>query len=227
VSGETIVITGCTRGIGRALALELQGRGAHVVGCGRNPSHIDELRAQAPQGCRYDVVDVTDDAAVASWCAELLDTHGAPDLLVNNAALINRNAPLWEVPAEELSAVVDVNIKGTVATIRHLVPAMARRGHGVIVNMSSGWGRSTSPEVAPYCATKWAVEGLTQALAQELPAGLAAVALSPGVVDTEMLQSCNPDMARASPDPTSWAVGAVDHLLGLGPRHNGESLSTP
>jgi NAD(P)-dependent dehydrogenase (short-subunit alcohol dehydrogenase family) len=58
----------------------------------------------------------------------------------------------------------------------------------VIVNLSSGWGRSVSPEVAPYCATKWAIEGLTQAFAKELPEGLAAVALNPGVIDTDMLR---------------------------------------
>ena len=66
---------------------------------------------------------------------------------------------------------------------------VARR-RGVIVNFSSGWGRSTAPEVAPYCATKWAIEGLTQALAEELPAGMAAVPLNPGIINTEMLQSC-------------------------------------
>ena len=114
----------------------------------------------------------------------------APDLLLNNAATINPNAPLWKVSADEFSYVIDVNIKGVANVIRHFVPRMIERGSGVIVNFSSGWGRSTSPEVAPYCATKWAIEGLTRALAQELPAGMAAIPLNPGIINTDMLQSC-------------------------------------
>ena len=98
----------------------------------------------------------------------VLERHGPPDLLVNNAALINANAPLWQVPPDEFQRVVDVNIVGTFNTIRHFLPAMLEARRGVIVNVSSGWGRSTATEVAPYCATKWAIEGLTRSLAMEL-----------------------------------------------------------
>src|SRR4029079_16144380 len=98
---------------------------------------------------------------------------------------MNGPAPLWAVPREEFDRLIHVNIKGIANVIRHLVPAMIGRGSGVIVNISSGWGRSTAAEVAPYCASKWAVEGLTRALAQELPAGMAAVPLNPGISDTE------------------------------------------
>src|SRR5262249_21389378 len=78
---------------------------------------------------------------------------------------------------------------------------MIRRGAGVIVNFSSGWGRSTAAEVAPYCASKWAIEGLTRALAQELPAGVAAVPLNPGIIDTDMLRSCVGGDAGGYPAP--------------------------
>src|SRR5439155_1596989 len=101
--------------------------------------------------------------------------------LLNNAALINRNAALWDVSADELQRVIDVNIAGVANCIRHFVPAMLPRKSGVIVNFSSGWGRSTAAEVAPYCATKWAIEGMTQALSQELPSGMAAIPLNPGI----------------------------------------------
>ena len=101
--------------------------------------------------------------------------------------------------------------------IRHLVPALLdAEEDAVLVNFSSGWGRSTSPEVAPYCATKWAIEGLTAALAQELPHGLAAVALNPGIIDTEMLRSCFVEGAGGYPDPKAWAETAVPFLAGLG-----------
>jgi NAD(P)-dependent dehydrogenase (short-subunit alcohol dehydrogenase family) len=129
------------------------------------------------------------------------------------------------VPAAEYDALVDVNIKGVANVIRHFVPAMIERGRVVIVNFSSGWGRETDPEVAPNCASKWAMEGLTKALAQELPKGMAAVPLSPGIIDTDMLRSCFGGDAGMYPSPAEWALTAVPYLLGLGPRDNRRSLT--
>ena len=136
----------------------------------------------------FESVDVCDSAAVTEFCKKAQEKMGSPDLLVNNAALMNPVAKLWEVPEEEFGKVIDVNIKGVANMIRAALPMMIERGSGVVVNFSSGWGRSVSPEVAPYCATKWAMEGLSLALAEELPEGLAAVALNPGVIDTDMLR---------------------------------------
>src|SRR5262249_29938228 len=104
------------------------------------------------------------------------------------------------------------------------VPAMVKRKSGVIVNLSSGWGRSTAPEVAPYCASKYAIEGLTLALAQELPPGMAAVPLNPGVIDTDMLRQGWAERARASPKAEQWAKRAAPFLLGLSAKDNGRSL---
>jgi NAD(P)-dependent dehydrogenase (short-subunit alcohol dehydrogenase family) len=95
------------------------------------------------------------------------------------------------------------------------------------VNFSSGWGRSTSPEVAPYCATKWAIEGLSRALAEELPAGMAAVPLNPGIINTEMLQSCFGEHASDYPGPEQWAKKAVPFLLSLSGKDNGSPLTVP
>src|SRR5262245_1431687 len=189
-SKRRVVITGATRGLGRAMADRLIALGHTVAGCGRSAAHIDELRRRHPAPHDFAVVDVADGAAVAAWAKGVLARLGPPDLLLNNAAVIAENAVLWDVPAEQFDRVVDVNIKGVANVVRAFVPAMIQRGSGVVVNFSSGWGRSTSPEVAPYCASKWAVEGLTRALAQELPRGLAAVPLNPGVIDTDMLRSC-------------------------------------
>ena len=199
-------------------------QGHVVAGCARSEGAIAELSQLHGPPHSFAVVDVSRDDEVAAWAATVL-ADGAPDLLVNNAALINRNAPLWEVPAEEFSQVVDVNLKGVANVIRHFVPAMVDCGRGVVVNFSSGWGRSTAPEVAPYCATKWAVEGLTAALAAELPSGMAAVALNPGIIDTDILRSCFGDASASSPDPTTWARRAVPQILQIGPRQNGQPLS--
>jgi NAD(P)-dependent dehydrogenase (short-subunit alcohol dehydrogenase family) len=124
--------------------------------------------------------------------------------------------------------VIDVNIKGTAHVLRHFLPAMIHRGTGVVVNFSSGWGRSTSPEVSAYCASKWAIEGMTQALAQELPEGLAAVSLNPGIINTEMLQTCfGKEGAAPYPDAQQWAEAAGPYLLKLCSKDNGQALTVP
>jgi NAD(P)-dependent dehydrogenase (short-subunit alcohol dehydrogenase family) len=222
-----VVITGVTRGLGRAMAEEFVRLGHTVAGCGRSEKEISQLRSQLGKLHDFAVVNVASDVEVKSWAAEVLPARGAPTLLLNNAAIINKNAPLWKVSAEAFSQVMDINIKGTVSVIRHFLPAMIKRGSGVVVNFSSGWGRSTDAEVAPYCASKWAIEGLTQSLAQELPRGLAAVALNPGIINTDMLQSCFGGSASSYPSPERWAKMAVPFLLGLGPGDNGKQLTAP
>lgn len=162
-----------------------------------------------------------------NFCGEVLERLGPPDLLLNNAALINRNNPIWEVSAREFSEVVDVNIKGTAAMIRNLIQPMMARGSGAIVNFSSGWGRSTSPEVAPYCATKFAIEGLSQAVAQETEGKVAVVALNPGIIDTDMLRSTFGGSSSSYPSPEIWARRAVPFLAKLGIKDNGKSLTAP
>lgn len=221
-----IVITGVTRGLGRALAEWYIANGHTVVGCGRS-AEILELRFTHPAPHDFGVVDVIEENKVALWAEKVTGVHGAPDFLINNAALMNTPAPLWQVPAAEFNKLVDVNIKGVAAVIRHFVPAMVARGRGVIVNLSSGWGRSTSPEVAPYCASKFAIEGMTKALAQELPNGMAAVPLNPGVIDTDMLRQSWGGEAGSYAKPTEWAQTAAPFILKLGPKDNGKSLSVP
>ena len=223
---KVIAFTGCTRGCGRALAEFFIAKGHVVLGIGRSEREITELRGKFGPPHDFTALDVGDPDAVQRWAERITTTHGAPDLLVNNAAVIGTSAPLWKVPAEEIAATLTVNIGGTVNTIRHFVPVMAKRG-GVIVNFSSGWGRSTSPDVAIYCASKWAIEGLTQALAQELPKGLGVVALNPGIINTEMLRSCFGSGAAGYPKPAAWAKHAGPFLLGLTAKDNGRSLNVP
>jgi len=224
---KLVLITGVTRGLGQAMAEKFVALGHTVLGCGRSQSAIEKLRRAHPKPHDFDVVDVADDDTVRAWAQRLLKSHRPPDLLLNNAALINQNAPLWKVPREEFDLVIDVNIKGVTNIIRHFLPAMIEKGRGVIVNFSSGWGRSVDAEVAPYCATKWAIEGLTRALAEELPSGLAAVPLNPGIIDTDMLRSSFGGGASSYPSPQEWSEKAVPFLLNLGPKDNGKALTAP
>ncbi|MEZ5323744.1 MAG: SDR family oxidoreductase [Verrucomicrobiales bacterium] len=224
---KVVCITGCTRGLGRAMAERFAADGWTVAGCGRTEEAIGQMRAAMPEPHVFATCDVSDLESVANFGAEVRATVGTPDLLLNNAAIINANAPLWEVTEDEFARVIDINIKGVHAVIRQFLPSMLQRGSGVIVNFSSGWGRSTSPEVAPYCATKWAIEGLTQALSQELPRGLAAVALNPGIIDTEMLRSCFGSGAGAYSSAVDWARTAVPFLQKLSAKDNGAALTAP
>lgn len=207
------------------MSRRFQEAGHTVIGCGRSVDAIEHIGSELGPPHRADVVDVADDAAAEAWANDVLGTVGPPDLLINNAAIINRNASLWDVPAEEFSQVIDINIKGVTNVIRHFVPAMIDAGRGIIINLSSGWGRSVSAEVAPYCATKWAIEGLTKAMAAELPSGMAAIPLNPGVIDTEMLRSCWGESAGGFPDAESWSHAAAEYILSLGASDNGKSLS--
>jgi NAD(P)-dependent dehydrogenase (short-subunit alcohol dehydrogenase family) len=221
------VITGVTRGLGRAMTDQLVTLGHTVAGCGRSPQEIAALQQIYPTPHHFSVVDVKQSIAVERWAQELLANQFVPDFLLNNAAAMNNLASVWDVPAEEFDHVIDVNIKGVMNVIRSFAPAMIARHKGVIVNFSSGWGRSVDAQVAPYCTTKWAIEGLTKALAEELPAGMAAVPLNPGIIDTSMLRQCWGDSAASYPAAQDWAKKAVPFILKIKPSDTGQSLSVP
>jgi NAD(P)-dependent dehydrogenase (short-subunit alcohol dehydrogenase family) len=227
MAGKVVLITGVTRGLGRAMVDEFVRLGHTVLGCGRSKDGVERFRRQIGPPHDFAAVDVASDDEVKAWAGRLLGSHGPPDLVLNNAGVINKTARLWEIGAREFAQVIDVNIRGIANVIRHFVPSMIKRKRGVIVNFSSGWGRSTDAEVAPYCATKWAVEGLTRSFAQELPSGMAAVALNPGIINTEMLQSCFGGSASGHLSPAEWAKSAVPFLLKLGPDDNGKPLTAP
>jgi len=224
---KKIVLTGVSRGLGRALATHFAAFGHIVHGCARPSKALESLQAELAAPHSFSAVDVAKDSEVAAWASGVLAKSGPPDLLINNAAVINRNEKLWNISAAEFDQSMAVNVSGTANVIRHFVPAMVAAGRGVIVNLSSGWGRSVSAEVAPYCATKWAIEGLTRALAEELPEGMCAVPLNPGIINTEMLQSCFASGAQLYPTPEEWATRAVPFLLSLKPAHNGQPLTVP
>ncbi len=222
--GKTVLITGVTRGLGWAMVEEFARLGHTVLGCGRTRKDIDDLRRRFGRPHEFYMVDVASDDEVKSWASVLLNSHGIPDLVLNNAGVLNKQARLWEVTAREFSTVIDINVKGVANVIRHFAPEMVKRKHGVFVNFSSGWGRRSEAEIGPYCASKWALEGLTLSLAHELPQGMAAVSLNPGVVNTPMLQSAFGKSAQAYISASEWAHSAVPFILKLGPADNGKQL---
>ena len=224
---KIIIITGATRGLGRALSDKYVEMGHTVIGCGRNAEIIKKMSAKYPTNTDFQALDVSDYESVIFWANRIIKSFGSPDFLLNNAGIMNNNRNLWEVSKRNFSDVVDTNIKGIFNTVKGYVPEMINQKRGIIVNCSSGWGRTTSPKVAPYCTSKWAVEGLTKSLAQELPQGLSAVALSPGVIDTDMLRLCWGNSASAHEKPETWAQRVAPYILKISSKDNGASITTP
>ena len=224
---RNIFVTGASRGLGAALVEGFVEAGHRVAACARDAGAMRALGERHGEPHRFATCDVADETSVADWARAALAEVGVPDLLICNAGVINDEAPLWEVSEEAFARVLAVNVAGVQRVIRHVLPAMIEAGGGVVVNLSSGWGRSVSPGVAPYCASKWAIEGMTRALAEELPRGLAAVPLNPGVIDTDMLRTAWGEGAGGHRTAQEWGRTAVPFLLGLGPADNGRPLTAP
>ncbi|KEH30263.1 putative 3-oxoacyl-[acyl-carrier-protein] reductase [Medicago truncatula] len=230
---QTVMITGVSKGLGRALAIELANRGHTIIGCSRDHDNkLDFLQSQLPSTNHhlFISVDVRCNYNVEEMAHIVMEKKGGPpDIIVNGAGVINKNSKMWEVPSEEFDSVMDTNLKGTANVLRHFIPLMIAKNKnemgGIIVNMSSGWGRSGAALVAPYCASKWAIEGLTKSVAEELPKGMAVVALNPGVINTDMLASCYGASSSLYQSPESWASEAATKILNLTPADNGASLS--
>ena len=223
-----IVITGVAQGLGRALTEEFIALGHTVWGADVQAAAIAPLRAAYPTPHRFHPVDLTDSAQVQRWAAAVLDTGTAPDLVINNAGYMPPLAPLWTVPAADFERAIAVNVQGAVHVLRAFLPVMVARQQGVVVNISAKWGRQGAAQASPFCASKWAIEGLTQALALELPPGMAAVTVAPGAVHTEALAVVHGAAKAATyPSPSDWAKRAAPFFLALTAEQNGQMLSLP
>ncbi|HDR7712703.1 SDR family NAD(P)-dependent oxidoreductase [Bacillus cereus] len=225
---KSVIITGVTQGLGRAMVDRFHELGWNIYGCGRSKDKIEELKKQYSKIHDFQVIDVSDSQQVNNWANYILNTHTAPDMIINNASIVNQNAKLWKVTAQEFENVINVNVNGVVNVIRAFVPAMVARKEGIIINMSSSWGREGEAELAPYCASKFAIEGITKSMALELPHGMAVVALDPGgSISTPMLKSCAPQYINESPTPETWSHKAIEYILNITIDKNGDSLTCP
>lgn len=219
-----VVITGVTKGLGLATAREFSKRGWKVAGCGRSTKNIEELQKEFGPDHLFSTVNISDDRSVAQWANEVSSKMGSPAILINNAALINEPNVLWKVPPSEFSDIMNTNVIGTFHVIHHFIPLMIRRGSGTIVNISSSSGVEGEKNFSPYCASKFAIEGLTQSLAQELPPGLITVALDPGGINTEMLHKAYPGEENLYPTAEQRAKILVPFILNLSSKNNGKHI---
>lgn len=222
---KTIVITGCTRGIGRALTEKFSKLGHRVIGCGRNDLLVDELRHNPGPAEDFSIVNVLKPTQVKNWAEDVIQRHGTPDILINNAGVAHSSVPFWKIEPDDFDLTIDINVKGTANVVRAFLPAMLKSGKGIIINMSSGLGRFATSDFAGYTASKHAIEGLSKGIAKDLPNGIACIPLQPGMINTDMLQDhLGLETASKEVGPFDWAEYAAPYILKLGPEHNGESL---
>lgn len=229
---KVIALTGVSRGLGRALAVELIKRGHLIHGCARSERMIFELRRLYPKQHFY-VVDICNDHEVQSWAANVRrNAPHAPDILINNAAVLPPRGVLWCTTCSDVSRVVRTNLEGSIHAIRHFAPSMIARGSGLILNFASRWARTCEPGIASYCSTKAAIVAMTRALARELSqSGVAAVAINPGIVKTSMLKQYLSGPAAHTTEtpltPREWATMAAPAILRLGANRNGHFMRIP
>jgi 3-oxoacyl-[acyl-carrier protein] reductase len=185
------VVTGASRGIGRATALALADRGLDVALLARTADDLTEAaRAVRGKGVRALplLCDVTSASDVGNACSRLLDELGVPVVVVNNAGSIRR-ARVEDMSAEDFRWVVDSNLTSVFLVTRALLPAMLARKAGRFVQVGSISSTLGTAGASAYCAAKWGVVGFTKSLAEELRgSGLAALSVLPGSVDTHMLE---------------------------------------
>jgi NAD(P)-dependent dehydrogenase (short-subunit alcohol dehydrogenase family) len=178
------VVTGANSGIGRATAIHLAAKGHRVIGTVRDVAKADKLRAMsADAGVEVELVelDVADDESVRSGFEQIFALAGRVDHLVNNAG-VGGNAVVEECPPELYLSVMNVNVGGMVRCTQSVLAQMRERRSGTIVNVTSVAGRIAALAQSPYVASKWALEGVSEGLAQEVaPFGIRVAIIEPGV----------------------------------------------
>ena len=208
---STIVITGASRGIGMAAALTLARAGHSVVAAMRNPGSAPELAAiSAAEALPIAVepMDVESDASVAEAFRRIL-ARGAVDVLVNNAG-VERLGSIEETPLAEFRLCMETNYFGAIRCIQAVVPSMRERGRGLFVNVSSVAGKVCSSPMAPYAASKFALEAVSEALAQEMrPFGVRVAVVQPGIIDTRMARNIEGIDTRPTMYPHARRMAAI------------------
>jgi NAD(P)-dependent dehydrogenase (short-subunit alcohol dehydrogenase family) len=208
------LITGATSGFGRSLAEAALAAGDVVVGAARSPGRLDDLVAAHPGRVTAITLDVRDTDRCAAVVQEVAARFGRVDVLVNNAGRTQVGA-LEETTEDELRELFDLHFFGPAALTRAVLPHMRRAGRGAVVQMSSVGGQITAPGFGAYCATKFALEGLTQTLAQEVDFGVTFLIVEPGAFRTGLF---NPGAAYTSKPMPEYAatVGPTREYLRRG-----------
>ncbi len=200
LENEIALVTGATRGIGKAIALELGRRGARVVATATSSSGIESIDNYLKENDingQTVVLDVTDPASIQSVLAEVEKSSGAPTILVNNAG-ITRDNLLLRMKDEEWDAIMDTNLKSVYRMSKACLRPMTKARKGRIISISSVVGATGNPGQANYAAAKAGVVGFTRSLAREVASrNITVNAVAPGFIDTDMTRGLNEEQRNA------------------------------
>ena len=220
---KTLLITGVSSGFGRALAQEALAMGHRVVGTVRNEQARREFEALAASNAIGRILDVTDYDAIDGVVADIEETVGAVDVLVNNAGY-GHEGVMEESPLAEMRRQFDVNVFGAVAMIKAVLPYMRHRRRGHILNVTSMGGYITLPGISYYCGSKFALEGISEVVGKEVkPLGIAVTAVAPGSFRTDWAGRSMVRTPRSIPDYD----GLFDPIREARQQKNGKQLGDP
>jgi 3-oxoacyl-[acyl-carrier protein] reductase len=193
LSGRNALVTGSTRGIGRAIAETLAAAGARVAVVGRDKARAEEVAAAIGQGAQGFACDVSEIAQVNALIEDVEKAFGGIDILVNNAGLTRDNIML-RLKDEDWDAVLNANLRGAFATTRAATRGMMKRRSGRIINISSVVGLIGNKGQTNYAASKAGLIGMTKAVAKEFASrGILANVIAPGFVESDMTAALTPD----------------------------------
>ncbi|MBK5293367.1 MAG: glucose 1-dehydrogenase [Acidobacteriia bacterium] len=220
LTGQTAIVTGAATGIGEAIARRLAAAGATVAVADLNAQGAAAVASTIP-GAFAVLMDITNAESVRAAVASMLDKTGRIDVLVNNAGIGGRAAPLWEQTAEDWRKIIDINMTGVFHCAQAVIQHMRSRGYGRIVSIASIAGKEGNPNMTGYSATKAAVIGFTKSLAKEVATeGICVNAVSPAVIRTKILEQLTQEqvdyMTQRIPmrrTGTPEEIAAVVHFL--------------
>jgi NADP-dependent 3-hydroxy acid dehydrogenase YdfG len=198
VKGKVVAITGASSGIGEAAARLLAHHGAHVVLGARRTDRLEKLASTliAEGGsATYQTLDVVNCDQMESFIELALSRFGRIDVILNNAGIMPLS-PLEALKVDEWNRMIDVNIRGVLHGIAAGLPVMKKQGFGHFINIASIGAYAVSPTAAVYCATKYAVRAISEGLRQEVGSDIRVTQISPGVTDSELVDSISDDQAR-------------------------------
>ena len=198
IKGTVIAITGASSGIGAATARVLAAQGAHVMLGARRTELLEALATSITQNggaVRWLALDVTQRASMQAFVDAAYAWTGRLDVLINNAGVMPLS-PLDALKVDEWNHMIDVNIRGVLHGIAAALPVMKKQRSGQVINLSSIGGHTVSPTAAVYCATKFAVNAISEGLRQEVGGDIRVTVISPGVTTSELAESISDPIAR-------------------------------
>jgi len=221
LTGQTAIVTGAATGIGEAIARRLAKAGAAVAVADLNLNGATEV-ARSIGGDAFPLqIDIARSESVNASINQVIERRGQIDVLVHNAGIAGKAAPLWEQSDEDWTSVIAVNLLGVVYCTRAVLPHMRKRKYGRVVNIASIAGKEGNPNMSPYSATKGAVITFTKSIGKEVATdGICVNAVAPAVIRTHILDQLTPEqvdyMTQRIPmrrTGTTDEIAAVVHFL--------------